>query len=90
MPRGDTYHVGDNIKINFSVRDSQGVSSFSWGVFAQNRTPLKSGNESCNGQLECNLSIELSADLPGQFEVGVEAVNRNSGKTVQSKQIYIN
>ncbi len=89
MPDGDTYSVGDNIVINITVRDPNGISAFSWGVFSQNRTALKNGTENCNGSPECSVTVELVAGLSGQFEVGVEAKSKNGGGTIQTKQIYI-
>jgi hypothetical protein len=89
LPDGDTHPVGARIKIVITVRDPEGVSAFSWGVFAQNRTPLAGGDKNCSGATECSITEEVDAILSGQFEVGVEAKNKSGAGTIETKQLYI-
>jgi hypothetical protein len=89
LPDGDTYNVGDDVKFRIIVSDPDGVGSFTWGVFAQNETPLLGGDKSCGNAQQCDLSDEFEAPLPGQFFFGVDAVDGQGNTSREVKQLYV-
>lgn len=91
LPDGDTYNQGDSIEIEIKIRDPAGVATFTWGFLSQNRIPMPGtgGTRDCHDRLDCDYDTKVKAILKGQFEIGVEAINRNGQKTIETKQIYI-
>lgn len=90
LPNGDTYEVDDEVKIIIRVLDSDGVNTFTWGVFAENGSPVGlGGDHGCGGATECRLDREFTTKFPGQFFIGVDAVD-TKGQTVREiKQLYV-
>ena len=88
LPDGDKYDQGDEVEVNITVRDSDGVDSFEWGVFTQNNVAIEGGDKDCGGS-ECSISEEFDASLPGIFQIGVEAVDSQGNNTIEVKQIYV-
>ncbi|MEW5956959.1 MAG: hypothetical protein AB1801_04490, partial [Chloroflexota bacterium] len=90
FPDGDTYGLEEDVKVIITVRDSDGVGSFTWGVFAQNGSPLGlGGDRNCGGSTECRIDEEFETKLTGQFFVGVDAVDSAGNKTREIKQLYV-
>ena len=78
------------MKIIFVVRDPDGVNSFTWGVFAQNGSPLGLGGEhNCGGATECGTNEKFETKLTGQFFVGVDTVDTKGNKTREIRQLYV-
>ncbi len=89
LPDGDTYGEDDKVKFTITVIDPDGVKSFAWGVFAQNKSPVGIGGDKGCGGTECSLSGDFRAKLPGQFFIGVDALDNNGNTKREIKQIYI-
>ena len=91
LPRGDIYKLEGEVRVNITVSDPDGVSSYSWGVFAQNGSPLGlGGNVGCGNSGQCNSSEEFEAKLTGQFFIGVDALDAKGNTVREVKQIYVN
>jgi hypothetical protein len=90
LPDGNTFDVGDEVKIIFVVRDPDGVKDFSWGIFTQNQTSLKGDKHECGGSTECRLEIEEDVPpFPGTFIVGADALD-STGQTQRGiGEIYV-
>jgi hypothetical protein len=66
------------------------VGTFTWGVFAQNKSPLGlGGDKNCGNATQCELSGEFEAKLPGQFFLGVDAVDGKGNTHQEIKQLYV-
>ena len=92
LPNGDTYSSGSEIRIIIIVTDPDGVKSFTWGIFAENRSPLPvGGTENCGNRTECRIEQNFAAPpFQGQFAVGVEAVDvLGQGTQINAAQIYL-
>ncbi|MDX1521947.1 MAG: hypothetical protein R3264_10000, partial [Anaerolineae bacterium] len=89
LPNGDKYSLDDEVKLIITVRDSDGVKNFDWGVFAQNGTPLVDGGKDCGNSSECRTDREFKTPLEGDFQIGVEAFDSTGQKTIQISQIYV-
>lgn len=90
IPGGDEYGLGDKVKFNITVTDPDGIQSFTWGVFAQNVSPVGLGGEKgCGGATQCDLSDQFEAQLPGIFFLGVDALDSQGNTVREVKQIYI-
>lgn len=89
LPDGDTYGVGDTVKLNITVTDPNGVSDFEWGIFTENKTAVLGGDKGCGNAVECKISEEFEAELPGAFQIGVEAKNAQGQKTTHVTQLYV-
>ncbi len=89
LPNGDTYSIGDEVKIVITVRDADGVGEVDWGVFTENKTPVLDGEKNCGNATECRIEKEFNADLPGAFQVGAEAKDSKGEKGIQIKQLYV-
>jgi hypothetical protein len=90
LPDGDTFGLADDVRVVITVRDSDGVGSFTWGIFAQNGSPLGlGGDHNCGGVTECGTNEEFETKLTGQFFVGVDAVDSKGNKTREIKQLYV-
>ena len=90
LPSGDTYGLEDDVKFRIVVTDPDGVNSFSWGLFAQNGSPLGFGGErNCGGSNSCDLSDEFKAKLTGQFFLGVDTIDSKGNATREIKQLYV-
>jgi hypothetical protein len=89
FPDGDTSDVGDDVKVVVTVRDPDGVGIFEWGVFTENKTPLKGDKHDCGGQQECRTDAKFEAVLSGTFQFGVEARDTQGNKTIEVKQLYV-
>lgn len=90
FPDGNEVKAGDKIKIVFVVSDPSGVSAFSWGIFTQNKTSLKSGSKDCGGATECRKEIkEEVPNLEGALIAGVDARNVNGQTKVGTGEFYV-
>jgi hypothetical protein len=89
LPDGDTYGVGDEVKLIITVRDSDGVGKFSWGVFTENKTGLLGDEEDCHSAPECRIEEEFETQLPGAFQIGVEAKDTKGQGVIEIKQLYV-
>jgi hypothetical protein len=72
------------------VRDPEGVSEFTWGIFTQNLTPLVGGDINCNNATECKHETEVVAPgISGTFLVGADALD-SKGETGRGvAEIYV-
>jgi hypothetical protein len=86
---GNSYDVGEKVKIKIVVRDPDGVSSFTWGIFTQNQVPLKGGDKNCNGATECSTHIEEGIPIPGTFIIGADAVDTKGNTNRGLGEIYV-
>jgi len=90
LQNGDEYGIGDKVKFTITVTDPDGIQGFTWGVFAQNVSPVGLGGEKgCGGSTQCDLSDEFKAQLPGTFFLGVDALDTQGNTVREIKQIYI-
>jgi hypothetical protein len=89
LPSGDKFGMGDEIKVNIRVSDSDGVRSFKWGVFTQNGVAVKGGDRNCGNGSSCGTEEEFEAVLDGTFQIGVEAEDAQGNKSIEKKQIYV-
>ncbi|RME72902.1 MAG: hypothetical protein D6784_12785 [Chloroflexi bacterium] len=89
LPDGDKYGKGDDVEIRITVRDSDGVKNFEWGVFTQNGVSVKGGNKDCGNAGECSTKQEFNAALDGVFQIGVKAYDSANNETVEVKQVYV-
>jgi hypothetical protein len=90
IPSGDEYGLGDNVEFNITVSDPDGVASFTWGVFAQNGSPVGlGGDRNCGGSNQCTLSDKFETKLTGIFFLGVDAVDSKGNTIREIKQIYV-
>lgn len=89
MPKGDTYGVGDEVELIITVRDPDGVGAFSWGVFTENKTGLAGGDENCNNATECRIEENFTTQLPGAFQIGVEAKDGKGQGVIEVAQLYV-
>ena len=89
MEDGNNYHTGDKVKIKIVVRDPDGVTSFTWGIFTQNQVGLKGGDKKCNGATECSTHIEESIPIPGTFIIGADAVDTKGNTNRGLGEIYV-
>jgi hypothetical protein len=90
LPDGDTYGLEEDVKLIVTVRDSDGVTSFSWGVFAQNGSPVGiGGDRNCGGAGECRIDDEFETRLIGIFFIGVDAVDTKGNEIREIKQLYV-
>ncbi|MBN1991529.1 MAG: hypothetical protein JW953_02415 [Anaerolineae bacterium] len=89
LPNGNTFDPGDEVKIVFIVRDTDGVSSFSWGIFTQNQVSLKGGEKTCNGATECKLEVKEVAPGTGTYIVGADAADTTGATTRGVGEIYV-
>jgi hypothetical protein len=91
LPGGNEYEIGDEIKVIFTVRDPDGVKSFTYGFFTQNQSPLGGGGtEECGGNTECIREIEVDVPpLEGTFIVGADAVDGKGETNRGIGEIYI-
>jgi hypothetical protein len=91
LPDGDTFNVGDEIKIFFIANDSDGVVEFIWGVFTQNQTSLFGGKKECSSRTECRLETTINTPpLSGTYIIAVEAIDTKGNTALAIKQIYVN
>ncbi len=90
IPTGDEYALNQEVRFNITVTDPDGIRSFTWGVFAQNGSPVGLGGErGCGGALQCDLSDKFDTKLVGIFFLGVDAVDNQGNTTREIKQIYV-
>ncbi len=89
MPNGDTYGVGDEVELIITVRDADGVGTFSWGVFTENKTGLTGDDVECNNATECRIEEKFNTQLPGSFQIGVEAIDAKGEGVIEIKQLYV-
>ncbi len=89
LPDGDTFNTGDEVRVRIIVSDPEGVSTFTWGVFTENGTPVIGGDRGCGNSTQCEIEEEFEAQLPGAFRVGVEALDRNGQKSIEVRSIYV-
>jgi hypothetical protein len=90
FPDGNEVDAGDDIKIVFVVRDPNGVKEFSWGIFTQNKTPLKDGKKDCGGATECRQEIkEEVPPIKGALIAGVEAKSVNGQGKIGIGEFYV-
>lgn len=89
LPDGDTFRNGDRVRVRITVSDPEGVSKFSWGVFTENRTAIAGGNRDCGNATQCEIQEEFKAQLPGAFQIGVEALDAQGHKAIDTRSIYV-
>ncbi len=90
LPNGNIFDPGDEVKIVFIVTDPDGVTSFTWGIFTQNQTPLIGGDKACNGLIECKLEVnEEAPPVSGTYLVGADAVDTTGATTRGVGEIYV-
>lgn len=90
FPDGQEFGTNDKVKINFIVRDPNGVSKFEWGIFTQNQTSLKNGKKECGGVTECREEVKESAPpISGTFIVGADAVSSTGATKRGIGEIYV-
>ena len=90
LPDGDTYSLNDDVRIIITVRDPDGIKNFEWGIFAQNGSPTGLGDEiGCNNLVECRVEDEFETKLPGQFFIGVDAVDALGNDIREIVQLYV-
>ena len=90
LPDGNTFDKGEEFEVIFIVRDPDGVSEFSWGVFTQNQTALIGGDIDCRNAIECRHEEELEAPpLSGTFIVGADAIDATGEDNRGIGEIYI-
>jgi hypothetical protein len=89
LPSGDRFSIGDEVRVRITVSDPDGVSTFDWGVFTENRTSVQGGERNCGNATHCELEEEFEAQLPGAFQIGVEAKDATGATTIEVKQIYV-
>ncbi len=90
LPNGNEYRLHDKVTVIITVSDPDGVSSFTWGIFSQNRTSLAGDTKECGRATSCEIEAKFEAKLAGQFAVGVEAVDTQGQKTqTNAAQIYV-
>ncbi len=73
----------------FIVRDPDGVSAFTWGIFTQNETPLMGGDKKCNGAVECREEKKVDAPVPGTYIIGADAVDVKGNASRGIGEIYV-
>ncbi len=89
-PNGTKFSPGEKVKLVFIVRDPNGVTSFTWGIFTQNQVGLKGGDKACGGATECVEEIQENAPpVTGTYIVGADAVNVNGVKKRGVGEIYV-
>lgn len=87
---GDEYALDQDVKFTITVSDPDGVKSFTWGVFAQNGSPVGLGGErNCGGANQCDLSDDFKTKLTGIFFLGVDALDSKGNTIREIKQIYV-
>ncbi len=90
LPGGDTYTIGEEVKVIITVTDPDGVGKFGWEVFAENGSPLGIGDdENCGGSTQCRIESEFDAQLAGAFQLGAEAEDNLGNKTIEIKQLFV-
>jgi hypothetical protein len=89
LPKGDKFDVGNEVQVIITVRDSDGVTNFEWGVFTENGVSVKGANKKCDNRSECSVEEKFKASLEGTFQIGVDAKDTQGNKTIETKQIYI-
>jgi hypothetical protein len=91
LPDGNEYDIGDEVKVIFTVRDPDGVRSFTYGFFTQNQSPLGGGGtQECGGNTECSREIEEEVPpLEGTFIVGADAVDSKGETNRGIGEIYV-
>ncbi|MCB0211138.1 MAG: hypothetical protein KDJ52_17495 [Anaerolineae bacterium] len=90
LPDGNTFDKGDKFKVVFIVRDPDGVSEFSWGVFTQNQTALVGGDIDCRNAIECRHEEKLEAPpFSGTFIVGADAIDAKGEDNRGIGEIYV-
>ena len=89
LPNGDTYAIGEEVRLIITVRDSDGVNSFSWGVFTENQVGVAGGNQDCGNATECRIEETFTAALPGAFQIGVEAKDATGIGVIEVGQLYV-
>jgi hypothetical protein len=90
LPKGNTFSRGDEIKIIFIVRDSEGVDEFTWGIFTQNQTGLIGGNIDCRNASECKHEEKVIApSISGTYLVGADAVDSQGNTARGVAEIYV-
>jgi hypothetical protein len=91
LPKGNTFDRNDQVKVVIIVRDPDGVTSFTWGVAAQNQALLPvGGDKACNGAAECRTEEEFDASVPsGTYIIGADAVDTKGATTRGVGEIYV-
>ncbi len=89
LPNGDTYGIGDNVKLIITVRDPDGIGAFSWGVFTENKVGLVGDEINCNNATECRVEEEFTTKLAGAFQIGVEVKDTKGEGKIEIKQLYV-
>jgi hypothetical protein len=80
----------DEFEVKFIVRDPDGVSSFTWGIFTQNQVSLKGGKIDCHNATECVHEEEVSSPpYRGTFIIGADAVDSKGQTSRGIGEIYI-
>jgi hypothetical protein len=80
LPNGLIYQVGDRVEVIITVSSVQGIDNFTWGAFVGNLSPITGGNKECNGLSQCKIEGSFFVMGPGDFFIGVEALDVK-GKT---------
>jgi hypothetical protein len=90
VPEGSTYDPGETVRAVFIVRDPDGVSGFTWGIFTQNLTPLIGGDKDCGGATECSLEVKEDAPgVPGTYILGADAQDTTGKVKREVGEIYV-
>jgi hypothetical protein len=89
LPDGNKYGKGDDVEVIITVRDSDGVEKFKWGVFTENEVAIEGGDKDCDGATECRIEEEFEAVLDGAFQIGVDAKDNRGNHTIGMQQIYV-
>ncbi len=90
LPDGNSYPKSGQVKVIYTIRDTDGVTSFVWGLFTQNLTPLNGGEVLCHNTPECiyEETINLSS-ITGTFIIGVDAVDFTGQIEREIAEIYV-
>lgn len=90
LPDGNTFDPGDGFTMIIIVRDPDGVTSFTWGVFTQNQTPLVGGEQKCGGATECRFDDKFDAPpISGTYLAGADAVDTKGATSRGVGEIYV-
>ncbi len=90
LPNGNSYPKSGQVKVIYTIRDTDGVTSFTWALFTQNLTPLIGGEVLCHNAPEC--IHEETINLPsitGTYIIGGEAVDSTGQIEREIAEIYV-
>ncbi len=91
LPDGNSYPKSGQIKVICTIRDTDGVTSFVWGLFTQDLIPLIAGGEVlCHNAPECihEGTINLPP-IPGTFIIGADAIDSTGQYGRGIAEIYV-